>query len=128
MSPTVSAVLFAMDARRLARFYVGVFGGKVLAEDEYHAALDIRGFRLIVHQIPAHFMKDIEIRNPPVRRESGAIRLDYPVDDLVKARNEARRLGGQIDDAPPTWAAEASRFFLGFDSEGNVFGASWEGR
>ena len=124
MSPAVSAVLFAKDARGLARFYVGVFDGKMVAEDEYHAALDVRGFRLIVHQIPARFMKDIEIRNPPERRESGAIRLDYPVDDLVKARNHAKQLGGQIDDAPPGWASAASRFFLGFDPEGNVFGVT----
>ena len=122
MRPGVSAVLFAKDARRVARFYVRVFGAKVLAEDVYHAALDVHGFRLIVHQIPPHLAKDVEIHNPPWRRESGAIRLDYPVDDIVEARNAARQLGGQIDDAPPAWAEPESRFFLGFDPEGNVFG------
>src|SRR5690242_5443933 len=122
MSPAVSAVLFAKDARRLARFYVSVFGATMLVEDEYHAALDVRGFRLIVHQIPPHFAKDVEILNPPLRRETGAIRLDYPVDDVVKARNAAKQLGGQIDHAPPAWADATSQFFLGFDPEGNVFG------
>jgi len=124
MTPTVSAVLFAKDASRLARFYVGVFGGRVLAEDEHHAALDVRGFRLIIHRIPPHLSADIEIRNPPSRRESGAIRLDYPVDDLVKARIAAKQLGGQIDERAPAWADAKTRFFLGFDPEGNVFGVS----
>ena len=128
MTPAVSAVLFAKDSRRLSRFYVDVFGARTLAEDEHHAALDVRGFRLIVHQIPPHFAKDVEIRNPPSRRESGAIRLDYPVDDLVKARNAARQLDGQIDEMPPAWAGKESRFFLGFDPEGNVFGVSAAGR
>jgi predicted enzyme related to lactoylglutathione lyase len=122
MRPGVSAVLFAKDARRVARFYVSVFGATMLAEDDYHAALDLGGFRLIVHQIPPHYAKDVEVRNPPLRRETGSIRLDYPVDDIVKARNAARDLGGQIDDAPPAWAVADSRFFLGFDPEGNVFG------
>lgn len=122
MRPGVSAVLFAKDARRVARFYVGVFGAAVLAEDEYHAALDLGGFRLIVHQIPPRYAKDVEVRNPPLHRETGSTRLDYPVDDIVKARNAARELGGQIDDAPPAWADADSQFFLGFDPEGNVFG------
>jgi predicted enzyme related to lactoylglutathione lyase len=125
---TVSAVLFAKDARRLARFYEEVFGAIVRGEDEQHAALDVQGFRLIVHQIPAHLAKDVELRNPPLRRETGAIRLDYPVGDLVKARNAARLLGGQIDEAPPAWAFAESSFFLGFDPEGNVFGVSVQGR
>jgi hypothetical protein len=101
-----------------------VFEAVVLAEDDQHAALDVRGFRLMVHQIPAHLAGDIDIRKPPLRRESGAIRLDYPVGNLVKARNAAVRLGGQIDEQPPGWAGAEMCFFLGFDPEGNVFGVS----
>jgi catechol 2,3-dioxygenase-like lactoylglutathione lyase family enzyme len=127
MTTSVSAVLFAKDARRVARFYTDVFGATVVAEDDHHAALDVGGFRLIVHQIPPHLARDIEIGNPPLRRESGAIRLDYPVGDLVKARIAAKQLGGQIDDLPPRWAGGDSHFFLGFDSEGNVFGVAVSG-
>ena len=108
----------------MARFYVGVLGARVLAEDEHHAALDVRGFRLVVHQIPAHLAKDIEIRDPPSRRESETTRLDYPSDDLVRARRAAEQLGGRIDAASPSWAGKDSRFFLGVDPEGNVFGIS----
>jgi len=119
----VSAVLFAHDARRLARFYVDVFAAELLAQDEHHAALDVHGFRLVVHQIPSHLNVE-EIRNPPLRREQTAIRLNYPVSDVVKARMAAKSLGGQIDERPPGWAEPQSRFFLGFDPEGNVFGVS----
>jgi Glyoxalase-like domain len=125
---SVSAVLFALDARRLARFYVTVFGASVLADDQDHAVLELRGFRLVIHQIPAHFAKDIELENPPVRRESGAIRLDFTLDDVVEARRAAGSLGGQIDDSSPAWARAGSHFFLGFDPEGNVFGVSIQGR
>jgi predicted enzyme related to lactoylglutathione lyase len=127
MTPSVSAVLFAKDARRLAQFYVGVFGATVLADDEEYARLDLLGFRLVIHRIPAEFARNIEIRNPPLRREATAIRLDYPVDDDVKARNMAKTLDGRIDEAPPAWAGPDSRFFLGFDPEGNVFGVKAPG-
>jgi predicted enzyme related to lactoylglutathione lyase len=124
MMSSVSAVLFARDARRLAQFYVAVFGAAVSTMDADHAALDLGAFRLVIHQIPGHLAKDIEIRVPPLRRESGAIRLDYPVEHVVDARSAAKHLGGQIDDAPPPWADTSSRFRLGFDPEGNVFGVS----
>jgi predicted enzyme related to lactoylglutathione lyase len=124
MTPTVSAVLFAKDAHRVAKFYVGVFGATLLVEDDHHAALDVGGFRLIVHPIPPHLTAEIDIHNPPARLESGAIRLDYPVDDVVKARIAAKQLGGQIDEQPPGWASAEMRFFLGFDPEGNVFGVT----
>jgi predicted enzyme related to lactoylglutathione lyase len=123
---SVSAVLFAKDARALSRFYVSVFGASVSTEGEQYAALDVRAFRLVIHQIPAHLAKEIEIGSPPVRRESGAIRLDYRVADVTNARNAARQFGGQIDDASPAWAGPDAQFFLGFDSEGNVFGVVHE--
>lgn len=124
MASSVSAVLFAKDAGALARFYAGVFDASVSTEDAQYAALDMRDFRLVIHRIPEQWAKDIEIRKPPLRRESGAIRLDYRVGDVVKARNAAKQLGGQIDEASPPWAGPAGRFFLGFDPEGNVFGVS----
>jgi len=126
MNASPSAVLFAKDARRVARFYVEVCGAAVQVEDEQHAALDVQGFRLVIHRIPEHHAKHLDIRNPPLRRESGAIRLDYAVADLVKARIAAKQLGGQIDDASPAWAPARSRFRLGFDPEGNVFGVYFD--
>jgi predicted enzyme related to lactoylglutathione lyase len=123
----VSAVLFAKDARRVATFYFEVFGFAVRASDEHHSRLDCGGFELMIHQIPEDLAKDITVSNPPERRESGSIRLDYPVNNLANARRRAKQLGGRIDDEPPAWADGDMSFFLGFDPEGNVFGVS-EGR
>jgi hypothetical protein len=119
----MSGVLFAKDVAKLANFYVEVFAGTVLRRHDSHALLDWGGFHLVIHQIPAHLSSEISVSVPPRRREQGSLRLDYPVGDVERARGAARRLGGQIDAAPPPWAGDDTSFFLGFDPEGNVFGA-----
>jgi predicted enzyme related to lactoylglutathione lyase len=122
MSAGVSAVLFAKDARRVATFYFEVLGAKVLSADAHHSLLDCRGFHLLVQQIPEHLAKDCVVTDPPLRKEAGSIRLDYPVTNLADARRRSKQFGGQIDDEPPEWAGGDTSFFLGFDPEGNVFG------
>lgn len=117
----VSAVLFAKDARRVATFYYEVFGFKVHGSDKNHSVLECDSFEILIQQIPEDLAKDIVITNPPHRRESGAIRLDYPVRDIAQARRRAKQLGGRIDDEPPPWADGDPSYFLGFDPEGNVF-------
>jgi predicted enzyme related to lactoylglutathione lyase len=119
---TVSAVLFAKDLRKVARFYREVMGASLHRSDAYHEALDCLGFRLVVHQIPQEFAQSIEISTPPERRENAALRLDFPVDHIELARRLAKELGGQIDELAPPWAAETQSFFLGYDPEGNVVG------
>lgn len=116
-------MLFVRDVRRVTRFYVGVFGAYVRSVDDRHAALDIRGFRLVIHEVSVP-LPPFDASKLPERRESAAIRVDYPVTDIVKARNEAKQHGGSIDDQPPSWAPPGTQFFLGFDPEGNVFGVT----
>lgn len=120
---TVSAVLFAKDSRKVALFYREVFSASVLHTDADHSLLDCRGFQLVVFQIPRHIAQSVVVPVPPQRRENGALRLNFPVEDIGKSRIEAKRLGGQIDDRPPPWAGPDTSFYLGHDSEGNVFGA-----
>jgi predicted enzyme related to lactoylglutathione lyase len=119
----VSAVLFAKDLGKVTSFYTRVFSAQVKHEDAHHADLDCGGFRLIVHQIPEHHARNVVVTNPPRRRESGALRLDFPIVDIAKSRSVARSLGGEIDDRPPPWAGNDTGFRLGHDPEGNVFGA-----
>ncbi|HET9473521.1 MAG TPA: VOC family protein [Steroidobacteraceae bacterium] len=119
----MSAVLFVKEARRAKRFYIEALGGSLLREDQDYAVIDWQGFHLVVHQIRSQLASSIEVSQPPERRERASLRLDYPIADVVKARAAARRLGGQIDDTPPPWAAGDTTFFLGYDPEGNVFGA-----
>ena len=121
-SSKVSAVLFAKNLQRVATFYSMALGMKCNSSDEYHSVLHCRGFELIVHQIPKHIADDIVIESPPKRRVWGAVRLDYPVQDIDESRRAARSLGGDIDDAPPEWADRNANFYFGYDPEGNQFG------
>ena len=120
----VRAVVFAKDLGKVAGFYAGSLDMECLKRDEYHAVLGCRGFELIVHQIPDRIAADIEIDAPPVRREGGAVRLDYPVDNIDRSRASAKSFGGHIDESPPEWADRDTNFYPGFDPEGNVFGVS----
>ena len=121
-SNAVAAVLFAKDLRRVAPFYRAVMNAGLLDAGANHETLDCGGFHLVIHQIPGALANSIEIANPPVRREATAIRLDFPVADINRARQHARRLGGEVDDQPPPWAVDSGSIYLGFDPEGNVFG------
>jgi predicted enzyme related to lactoylglutathione lyase len=117
----VSAVLFARDQRRVAAFYEAMLGASITNGDAQHSVLSCAGFDLMVHQIPAHLLPPVAPGEPALRREQVALRLDFPITDLPRARREAARLGGSIDEQPPPWASGDARFFLGQDPEGNVF-------
>jgi predicted enzyme related to lactoylglutathione lyase len=123
-STSVSAVLFAKDLTRVATFYSQALQMRCTTRDEQHWRLDCHGFELIVHQIPRHMADEIEISIPPIRREDGAIRLNFPLRDIDASRRVASSLGGQIDEAPPAWANPSDSVFLGYDPEGNVFKVS----
>jgi catechol 2,3-dioxygenase-like lactoylglutathione lyase family enzyme len=118
----VKAVLFVKDLRAVAQFYSTALGMRVVASDEHHWLLDCAGFELVIHQIPEDIAETIVLEQPPKRRVSGAIRLDYPVRSIEESRRAARTLGGKIDDKPPEWADPAAQFFFGYDPEGNQFG------
>lgn len=120
----VSAVLFVKDLAKVTRFYVNALQLTSVFADEYHSRLKCRDFELIVHQIPKHIADQIAIETPPTRRVWGAIRLDYPVQNLDESRRIAKSLGGGIDDAPPEWADRDTNFFLAYDPEGNQFGVA----
>jgi predicted enzyme related to lactoylglutathione lyase len=119
--------LFVKDLPTVAAFYSTALDMKVLVSDEHHARLDCLGFELVVHQIPRQIADGIAIERPPQRRTTGAIRLDYPVRDVAESRKRARSLGGDIDEAPPSWADRNAAFFFGYDPEGNQFGVSQQG-
>lgn len=123
-SSAASAVLFAKNLKMVAEFYVQAVGFACTFSDEHHWALSGCGFSLIIYQIPKQIADGITIQIPPERRVWGAIRLDFPVQSIADSRRAARSLGGEIDDVPPDWADRNANFFLGYDPEGNVFGAS----
>ena len=118
----VSAVLFAKSLPLVASFYREVLGATTLDRSDHHESLECQGFQLVVRQIPAALAESVVIAAPPERRERTAIRLNFPTQDIGRAREYARRLGGQIDDVPPPWATGSTSIYLGFDPEGNVIG------
>jgi predicted enzyme related to lactoylglutathione lyase len=120
----VRAVLFVKDLERVAAFYTDALGMAQSFADQQHAVLHCGAFELIVHRIPKHIADTIAIKQPPERRVGSAVRLDYPVASIEESRRRARALGGDIDEAPPAWADASSRFFFGYDPEGNQFGVS----
>ena len=120
----VRATIFAKDLPGMAAFYSEVLGMRRERQDENYAMLEQERFQLIVHRIPPQIAAGIEIAEPPVRREGAAVRLDFSVASVARSRLSARRLGGDIDELPPAWAARSAGFYLGFDPEGNVFGIS----
>jgi len=117
----VSAVLFARDHAKVARFYREALGLVYTSGDDDHSVLNCSGFELVIHQIPKHVLKESNPAPATGRREHGRIRLNLPVDNMGVARSIATQLGGQVDDAPPGWALEDANFYLGHDPEGNVF-------
>jgi predicted enzyme related to lactoylglutathione lyase len=121
-SSSVTAVLFAMDLKRVATFYAQVLGMYCIAADESHQALVGSGFHLHVQQIPQQGAQEIAAEQLPQRRIWGAIRLNFPVQNIEYSRRVARSLDGEVDSDPPGWADRNANFFLGYDPEGNVFG------
>jgi hypothetical protein len=121
MNCGISAVLFARDQKKIAEFYSKVGAIAIRRSDDYHSVLQIDGFDLVVHQIPPHLLPDSD-GAPPRRREQTAVRLDFPIADLERARLAAASTGGAVDEQPPPWAGDDRSFFLGQDPEGNVFG------
>ena len=120
----VRALLFAKNLQAVATFYAEALDMKRESGDDAHVLLKQGDFELIVHQIPKPIADSIRISEPPLRREGGSLRLDYPIPDIRAGRARAKSLGGGIDDSPPPWADSGTNFFLGFDPEGNVFGVS----
>lgn len=124
----VSAVLFAKDHAKVARFYREALGLSHTEGDDEHSVLNCRGFDLVVHQIPKHYLDELGPDKPPAQRGNGSIRLNFPVDSIDAARSIAEKLGGRVDDAPPEWAPKDANFYLGHDPEGNVFKLSESAR
>lgn len=115
------AVIFARDCLALAEFYRNVAVMRELSRAEDHVVLLCGAFRLIVHQIPERYAKDIAVRVPPVVRERTSIKLCFPVADLARARETAARLGGALYGPEREWRDESSILCDGYDPEGNVF-------
>jgi predicted enzyme related to lactoylglutathione lyase len=118
--PKSSAVVFAKDVAKVARFYQDVLTMSVVHADADHVVLDSPSMQIVIHAIPADIAKDIEISEPPVVREGMPIKLCLPVPSLATARARAPELGGRLDPEHEEWQSVAFRACDGHDPEGNV--------
>ena len=126
-SSKMSAVLFASNLEKVAKFYVHALEMPCKTFDEDHWLLNGHDFDLVIHQIPKQYLcEDTENQSPPKRRESAAIRLNFPIKNIEEARKSAKALGGQIDEPQSGAKHRNPTFFLGYDPEGNVIGINHE--
>lgn len=119
--PKPSAVVFAKDVERLARFYRDVAELTVVHQDKDHVVLDEAGYQLVIHAVPQPVAAAIEIAVPPVVRERTPIKICLPVSGIAHARATATALGGQVGGTAREWTARGFRACDGHDPEGNVF-------
>jgi predicted enzyme related to lactoylglutathione lyase len=121
MNYDAAAVLFTVNLRSLATFYQRIANMKVIREEADHIGLETGAFRLTIHQIPERYAKGITIATPPVVRETSALKLALPTDDIAKARETAAQLGGMVYAPDREWSYEGSTVCDGYDPDGNVF-------
>jgi len=123
-SSKISAVLFALEQKKVATFYLEVLGPKSIENGENYDILSFGDFNLTIFQIPKKYVSADSIEQPPRPRVEGAIKLCFPVESIIDSRKVASTLGGKLDDSPPEWASEGENIYLGYDPEGNVFQVS----
>lgn len=118
--PKPSAVVFAKNLRRVARFYEEVVSMSIVHTDQDHIVLDSEPMQLVVHSIPKQIADGIKILEPPEVREGMPIKLCLPVTSIAHARDKAAALGGKLDSKQDEWQARGFRACDGHDPEGNV--------
>ena len=112
-----SALIFAKDIPRMIAFYRDGLGLRLLEErsKDGWTELDAGGVVLVLHGIPEHVAKHIEITSPPKARENTAVKLIFLTPDVAAAR------GHLIAHGAVMFEPRAGGSCDGLDPEGNVF-------
>lgn len=119
-SPKPGAVLFVSDVAGMLRFYRDVAEMAVVFEADDHATLEVGGFQLVIHAIPAEYAVPPVAGGSPPLREDAYVKLCLPVASLTTARQMAAQCGGFLQGAEREWEARGFRACDGGDPEGNV--------
>lgn len=117
MPGRVSAVLYARDLAQVTAFYSALLRQPLVYRDAYHAVLRCGIFALDIHQLPADAIEG----NEGDARKPATVKLSFPVDSIMRARQAALAHGGELDPPPPRWVIEQQKICDGRDPEGNVF-------
>ncbi len=111
--------IYAVDAERIADFYVAVTGLARMAVSNGLIVLGSADIQLLVHPIPAMIAREITITTPPERREEAALKFFLTVPNLSVARATAATLGGAVYEE--NWPGPGFIVCNAMDPEGNVF-------
>lgn len=113
--------IYALDAERLAAFYVAVLGlHRVHASpDLIVLSLPDTDLQLVIHPIPPQIAATIVRTSPPARREDTALKFFFTVPSLMAAQGIAAGLGGMVDDQQ--WTGPGFVVRNAVDPEGNIF-------
>ena len=114
-------VIFAVNVKAIAKFYEAVLGYSPRPKPGDSKA-DLRlgngNEELLIHSIPSHIAKTIEIASPPVAREESAMKPVFDVESLSKALEQVSLLGGIATNRSFTLDGVTHHDIV--DSEGNV--------
>ena len=113
-------VVFAKNKQRVSAFYRETLGLAVLEQAAGHDLLQGAGIEVVVHSIPRKQAATITISQPPLLRESQAMKPTFVVDSLERVRAAAEATGGGLKPLAGAWHIRGATVLDGHDPEGNV--------
>jgi catechol 2,3-dioxygenase-like lactoylglutathione lyase family enzyme len=116
----MEAVIYVVDLERCVDFYAQVLGLVLREKSDGSCILDGQGLTLNMVQVPEAIAAEVELQDPPERREETPIKLVFEVADIASVRASAPAWGGSIDPVDAEWPWLGSVRCDGVDPEGNV--------
>ena len=111
--------VYAKDLERVSKFYESVARMSRIHETDELTVLESPDIQLLVHKMPGQIAENIVISSPPQKRENTALKFFFTVPSLVKAREVASSLGGEVFNE--NWNGPGFVVCNAMDPEGNVF-------
>lgn len=113
-------MLYVKDLERMMRFYGEMLDAKPTNHDctDVWAIFEAGHARFALHAIPTEIARNIEIKSPPIPRETDSVKLIFEVEDVESERARLESLGIQVLRRPWQKPGEACD---AVDPEGNVF-------
>lgn len=115
-----TAVVYVRNLGRMRSFYAGCFGLEVVEVQEDFVVLSNEHGELALVLVPEEVADQIQLTEPPARRESNPVKLGFVIDDITALRPLVERLGGAVDEPSTEWDFRGTRRCDATDPEGNV--------
>lgn len=117
----IQGVVYVVDLERMTTFYADVLGLEVVEHDPGDfVTLESGDVTLSLVRMPDAWAAEVEIADPPERREDVALKMSFPVASIAAARATAAAAGGIVDDPDHEWEFRGHVVCHGHDPEGNV--------